>query len=135
MAAITVTAANVAPVKFIEQSTGPAGEAITVGQVVRFDADDGKYVLANGTGAATVAGPLGIAITGGAENTTITVLHKGLIDFGGAVLDGVDFGVPVYAGNTAGQLNDAAGSVSTVVGRVVPAWGSLTADRLLRLDL
>lgn len=135
MAALTVTAANVAPVSFIDYSTGPAGEAITAGQVVRHDATSGKYVLANGTGAATVAGPLGIAITGGATNTTISVLHKGIIDFGGDVLDGPDFGDPIYAGNAAGQLNDAAGSVSTVVGRVVPGWGSLTADKLLRLDL
>lgn len=135
MAALTVTAANVAPVKFIDHSTGPAGEAIDAGEVVRFHADTGKYVLANGTGAATVAGPLGIAITGGTTNEPISVLHKGYIDFGGDVLDTPDFGAPIYVGNANGQLNDAAGSVSTVVGRVVPGWGSLTADKLLRVDL
>lgn len=134
MAAITVTAANVAPVKFIDHSTGPAGEAITAGQVVQYNAD-GKYVLANGTGAATVAGPLGIAITGGTTNETISVLHKGIIDFGGDVLDSPDFGDPLYAGNNDGEINTSAGSVSTVVGRVVPGWGSLTADKLLRVDL
>ena len=134
MADLTVTAADVAPAKFIEQSTGPAGEEIAAGQLVQFSAASGKYTLANGTGAATVAGPLGVALNGGTTNITITVLHKGLIDVGDA-LDALDYSDPVYAANTAGVLGDAAGSVSTVVGRVVPGWGATTADKLLRVDL
>lgn len=134
MAALDVVPADVAPVKFIEQSTGPAGEAISPGELVRFNAA-GKYVLANGTGAATVAGPLGIALTGGTTNNAITVLHKGIIDFGGTVLDALAFAAPVYAGNDDGTLDTSAGSVSTVVGRVIPGWGSLSADKLLRVDL
>ena len=134
MAELSVTAADVAPVKIIEQSTGPAGEPIDAGEVVRFDADSGKYVLANGTGAATAAGPLGIAITGGTTNITITALHKGYVDIGDE-LDSFDFSDPVYLGNTAGVLDDSAGSVSTVVGRVVPGWGATSADKLLRVDL
>lgn len=134
MTALDVTPANVAPAKFIEQSTAPAGEPIDAGELVRYNAS-GKLVLANGTGAATVTGPLGIALTGGTTNTAITVLHKGIIDFGEDVLDALAFAAPVYAGNVDGTLDTSAGSVSTVVGRVVPGWGSLTADKLLRVDL
>ena len=134
MAELTVTAADVAPAKFIEQSTGPAGEAIVAGQLVHFGTATGKYLLANGTGATTVAGPLGIALNGGTTNITISVLHKGLLDVGEA-LAALDYSDPVYAANTAGVLGDAAGSVSTVVGRVVPGWGAITADKLLRIDL
>lgn len=134
MAAITVTAADVAPAKIIEQSTGPAGEVIDAGEVVRFDATTGKYVLANGTGAATAAGPLGVAITGGTTNIAISVLHKGYLDTGDA-LDALTFTAPVYLANVAGGLDSSAGSVSTVVGRVVPGWGATSADKLLRVDL
>lgn len=133
MAELTVTAADVAPAKIIEQSTGPAGEQIEPGEVVQFNAS-GKYVLANGTGSATAAGPLGIAMTGGTTNITISVLHKGVLDVGDA-LTSLDYTDPVYLGNTAGVLDSAAGSVSTVVGRVAPAWGATTADKVLRVDL
>lgn len=135
MAAISVTAADVAPAKIIDQSTGPAGEAIDAGEVVRFDDTSGAYVLANGTGAATAAGPIGIAITSGIANITISVLHKGYIDFGSDVLDSLDFSDPAYLANVAGGLDSSAGSVSTVVGRVVPGWGAIAADKLLRVDL
>lgn len=134
--ALTIAGSVVAPVQIIEQFTAPAGEAITAGQVVRYDPDNGKFMLAGGTTAVGVAGPKYIAIhTANVANIAITGVSKGLIDLGGSALDGVAFGGTVFVDNTAGGLGTAAGSVSTVAGYVVPGFAAGTAaDRLLRVN-
>lgn len=132
--ALTITAANVAPVEVFEQWTGPAVEVITAGQMVRLDTATGKAALSNGTTAAE-ARVRGIAINGASvAGITVTVVKRGVVDLGDALGD-LDFDAAVYLDNTDGALGTAAGSVSTVVGRVVPAWGYTTADKLLHVDL
>lgn len=136
MATLPVSGSVVAPVQIIEQFTAPAGEAITAGQVVRYDGDNGKFMLAAGTTAVANAGPRYIAIKdANIANITITGVSKGLIDLGGSALDGIDFGGTVFIGNEAGALDSAAGSVSVVAGHVVPGFAAGTAaDRLLHVN-
>lgn len=136
MATLPVSGSAVAPVQIIEQFTAPAGEAITAGQVVRYNGDNGKFMLAGGTTAAGVAGPRYVAIhTANVANIAITAVAKGLIDLGGSALDGIAFGGTVFVGNAAGALDSAAGSVSVVAGYVVPGFAAGTAaDRLLRVN-
>jgi hypothetical protein len=52
----------------------------------------------------------------------------------GDALSGIAYGVSVSLSDTDGTLADAAGTVSTVVGKVVPGWAG-SAKKLLRLSL
>lgn len=132
--ALTVTAADVAPVEVFEQWTGPAAEAITAGQMVRLDTSTGKATLSNATTAAE-ARTRGMAITGAnAAGVTLTVVKRGVLDIGEAMA-ALDYDAAIYLDNTDGAMGTAAGSVSLVVGRVVPAWGYTTADKLFHLDV
>jgi predicted RecA/RadA family phage recombinase len=133
MANLTVTATAVKPVALYEQMPdGPAAEAINAGQPVRLDTTNGKYTLANGTTAAE-ARVLGIALNTATAGQTVSVLRKGLIDLGGAITQAYD--APIYLSDSDGTLGDTAGTVSTVIGRVLPAWGATAADKLLFVDL
>lgn len=138
MANLTITAADVAPVRVDQdgQFTGPAGAAITAGQVVRLDATSAKWVLASAvTGGADIGSIKGVAVnSANAANITITVVRKGLVDLGDA-LDGLNFDAAVYLSDTEGTLADSAGTVSTVIGRVAPGFGATTPDKLLYVDL
>lgn len=134
MANLTVVAAKVAPVQILEKFTGPAAEAITKGQYVRYNVTNGKIELGNGTLAAEARAG-GIAIEGASvAGVTVTAVRKGLIDVGDA-LDALTYDDDVFLSNTDGVLADVAGTVSTIIGTVVPAWGATTADKLLRVDL
>jgi hypothetical protein len=134
MADLTVTATAVAPVKVIEQITGPAAGAINAGTPVYLDAN-GKFVAGDASAAGT-AGVIGVSIqTVTNANETITVVRNGWIDMG-AALDALAMNASVYLSDTAGATADAAGTVSKVVGTVVPGWASPNnLDRLLRVDL
>jgi len=135
MADLSITATDVAPVKVIEQVTGPAAAAIDAGEAVYYVAADGTFNLADEDVAAPVNEPEGIAITTANQaNITITVVKKGLLDLGDA-LDGMGYGATVYLSATAGKLADADPGNAVVIGEVVPAWGATTADKLLRVDL
>lgn len=59
----------------------------------------------------------------------ITVVREGLLDIGDA-LSGVAIGAKLFVSDTDGQIATAAGSASMIIGRCVPAWGSLTSDKL-----
>lgn len=132
--ALTITAADVAAVEVFEQWTGPAAEVITAGQMVRLDTTTGKATLSNGTTAAE-ARCRGIALTGAtAAGISMTVVKRGVIDLGDALGD-LNYDQAVYLDNTDGALGTAAGTVSLVVGRVVPVWGYPTADKALHVDL
>ena len=134
MANLTVTAADVAPVKVLEQYTAPAAEAITVGQVVRLDTTAGTWTLANGSAAGEARG-LGIAISAANQaGIAITAVIKGVLDMGDALGD-LTYDDDVFLSDTDGTLADAAGTVSLIVGRVVPGFASTTPDKLLRVDL
>ena len=56
-----------------------------------------------------------------------------VLDVGDA-LSGIAYGVSVFLSDTDGTLADAAGTVSTVVGKVVAGWAG-SAKKLLRLTL
>lgn len=134
MANLTVVAAKVAPVQILEKFTGPAAEVITKGQYVRYNVTNGKIELGNATLAAEARAG-GIAIEGASvAGVTVTAVRKGLIDVGDA-LDALTYDDDVFLSNTDGVLADVAGTVSTIIGTVVPAWGATTADKLLRVDL
>ena len=134
MADLTITADNVRVVKRADehQHTAPAVEAIVAGQYIRWSTA-GKFELGN----ATAAGEVGdgfIAERDAAVGEPCTGL-KGptLLDVGDA-LSGLAYGASVYLSDTDGTLADAAGTVSTVVGKVVPGWAG-SAKKLLRLTI
>lgn len=131
MANLTVSA--IRPVQVIEQFTGPAAEAITAGNYVRFSVTTGKIEKGNGTTEAE-ARKGGLALNTAAAGETVTAVRKGLVDLGNALGD-LTYDDDVFLSDTDATLADTAGTVSLIVGVIVPAWGATTADKLLRLDL
>lgn len=134
MADLTITAADVAPVSVIEQSTGPANEVVDAGEAVYMLAASGKYALADEDGTWPTKRVKGISITSAVANGTITVVQKGIVDLGDA-LDGMDYGDPVFLSDTPGKLADADPGAGVIVGQVVPGWAATTADKLLSFDV
>ncbi|HRQ15376.1 MAG TPA: hypothetical protein PK205_18920, partial [Promineifilum sp.] len=129
MANLTITKAEA--VQVVQQFTGPAGEAIAVGQRCRFDTTTGKVHLGNATTAAE-ANRGGIATHAAAVGEAVTIINQGVVDVGEAMAS-LAFGATVYVSNTDGSFGDAAGTVTVAAGIVVPGWGNTTADRLLWL--
>ena len=132
MADLTIDTAQVALVEIIESETLPVAGPINAGDAVRINAT-GKAEQASAAASAT-ADVIGVAITGSAAGT-ITVVRKGVVDLGAGALSGVAIDGVIYLSDTAGGLSDAPGTVSTIVGTVIPAWGTDPADKLLRIDL
>lgn len=130
MAAITVS--DVRPVELIEQFTGIAGEAITKGQVVRFNTS-GRLVRAAADAAAN-ATAVGIALRDAAAGAAVTCIRHGVLDLGGA-LDGLGYGDAVYLGNTAGTLDTASGTVTVQVGQVIAQHTLAGPQKLLRVHI
>lgn len=137
MAAIALAVANtVSIVESIHQMTLPAAEAITPGAPVRIDTSTGKFTAANGT-AAGEARVWGIATGKKAipAGWPVTAIRRG-------VLDGYTFSqaydAAIYLSDTDATLADSAGTVSVVVGRVIPATAVTTGtayDKLLSVEL
>lgn len=131
----TATRSSVHVVRSDEQFTTNAGESITEGAPVRFDAN-GRFVNAQADTAGN-ANVYGVAVGSVATNQAVTAIKVGILDVGG--LDAIGFGDPVYLSDTAGRLADAAGTVSTVIGHIVPGYGheraSGTPDHLLNISL
>lgn len=128
------TAGEIRVVESVIQLTVPEAETLAVGQPARFDTSTGKATKANGTTAAEAA-VYGIVSHRSADGV-VTLLRKGVLD--GFALDALDFGADVFLSNTDGTLADTAGTVSTVVGHVVPGTATTlgtTYDKLLFVDL
>lgn len=136
MANIALTTADKVEVVGIpgRQLTLPAAEAITAGAPVRIDTSNGKFTNANGTttGEARV---WGIATSTVAAGGTLTAVRNG-------IMDGFNFSqaydAAVYLSDTDGRLADAAGTVSVVVGRVIPGTAvplGTAYDKLLSVEL
>lgn len=111
MAAISVTAANVARVSG-EVATGfLAGATITAGQYVYVDTNGAVQVATNATatGSAYGASTYGVALNGGGSGQPIAILKPGgVVNIGGTVAVG-----KIYALGTAGgfiPVDDIAGS-------------------------
>jgi hypothetical protein len=129
------TAERIEIVESTKQMTAPAGEAITAGAPVRFDATTRKFVNGNGT-TATEAAIYGIATRTVIANEAVTAVKIGVLD--GFNFDDQDAGDPIYVSDTDARLADAAGTVSVRVGTVISAWGQplgTGADKLLDVNL
>lgn len=133
MSTLSVTAADVKAVRIDEDLCGPAAETITAGQYVRLNTTTGKVELGNGTNAAEARAG-GIAVNGAVAGETVRMVRKGVLDMGDA-LGGLTYDDDVYLSDTDGTLADAAGTVSLIVGTVIPGWIATTPDKLLRVDL
>lgn len=131
--ALTV-AARVRVVESFEQMTLPCAEAVIAGQAVRIDTTTGKFTLANGS-AAGEARIYGIATQSQAAGLALTAIRRGVFD-GFNLTQAYD--AAIYLSDTDGMLGDTAGTVSTVVGRVIPTFGvtlGTAADKLLLIHL
>jgi hypothetical protein len=126
------TAARVRVVESIEQMTLICAEAIVAGAPVRIDTA-GKFTNANGT-TTTENRVYGIASQSKAAGLALTAIRRG-------VLDGYNFtqayDAPIYLSDTDGTLADAAGTVSTIIGRVIPGTSTTLGtayDKLLLVN-
>ena len=130
-----VTAGKIEIVESIQQMTLPAAETIVAGACVRLDTASGKWTNGNGT-AAGEARIWGIATKSVAAGEPLTVVRRGVLD--GFDLSGQAYDAAIYASDTDGRLGDAAGTVSTVLGRVIPATGTTLGtafDKVLSVEL
>jgi len=130
-----VTANRVEVVEALIQMTLVAGEAIPAGQAVRIDGTTGKFTKANGTIAAE-ARMYGVAAHTVVAGEALTAIRKGVMD--GIDISALAYDAAVYLGDTDGTLADAAGTVSVVVGRVIPGTSvtlGTSPDKLLFVDL
>lgn len=134
MANIAVTTAGkIHIVESIQQKTLPATETILAGAPVRIHTD-GKWTNANGTtsGEARV---WGIATKSVIAGEALTAVRRGTLD---GYTFSQAFDATIYLSDTDGTLGDTAGTVSTIVGRVVPGTAVVngaTFDKLLSVEL
>lgn len=134
MANIALTTADrVRVVESIEQMTLVAAEAITAGMPVRIDTA-GKFTAANDT-TTTENRIYGIATETKAAGLAVTAIRRGVMDgwtFSQA------FDAIIYLSDTDGRLGDTAGTVSTIVGRVIPGTATTLGtayDKMLEIGL
>lgn len=134
MANIAVATANrIEVVESIIQKTLVAAEAILAGAPVRIDTS-AKFTNANAT-TTTENRIYGIATRTVAAGEALTAVRQGVLD-GFTISQAYD--AVIYLSDTDGRLADAAGTVSTVVGRVVPGTANsigANPDKLLFVDL
>ena len=136
MANIALTTANRVEVVGIpiSQFTVPAEEAVVAGGAARFAAS-GMWTNSNGT-TTTEANTFGIFTRSCAARETVTCIRKGILD--GYDLSALAFGDKVYLSDTDGRLSTTAGTVSKVIGVVVPGTASTLGTaykKLLFVDL
>lgn len=127
MALITLLTANrVEVLESLEQMTLPAAEDISPGAAVRIDVSTGKFTNSNASNVAE-ARVYGIAVGTHAiyAGMPVTAVRRG-------VLDGFGFSqaydAPLYLSDTDGRLADAAGTMSVVVGRIIPGTAELNGS-------
>lgn len=130
-----VSSGKVRVVESIIQMALIAAEAITAGEAVRIDTSAGKFTGANGS-STTENRIYGIAKVTVPAGMPVTAIRKGVLD--GFDLSGMNYDAAVYLSDTDGTLATSAGTVSTVVGRVIPASSPVlgtSPDKLLFVDL
>lgn len=140
MANLTIDAATVRLARGSDEVliTAPMLEAGTAGQYFRLATATGKLEKGNGTSAGEVGNVGGILLdsvaTIGLTGTIAIRGSKAIVDLGEAVA-ALAWDAPVYLSDTDATLADSAGTVSTVIGRVVPGWNnpSGVADKLVML--
>lgn len=115
MAVLTVTPAKVAPI-FPQKALifdFVAAAAITAGQAVTINTA-GKVEPAS---AATAIRFAGIALSAAGAGQAVSVLKSGHV---AGLTPAGNAGTPVYVGNTAGDIADAAGTATITAGSVIP---------------
>jgi hypothetical protein len=93
------------------------------GKLFYADATTGKAIVADASAAGTLGNLMGLAMNAersSLANESVTLLRHGEVFFGVDALAALDFGDPIYASDTAGAIADAAGTVSVIVGYVIP---------------
>jgi hypothetical protein len=131
-----VTANQVTIVESIMQTTAPAGEAITPGAPVRFDAN-GAFVNGNATDA-TENNLYGIATGKKAipAGWPVTAIRIGVLD--GFALTAMAYGDPVYVSDTDARLSTVTGTTKAIVGMVIPATANVLGaarDKLMSINV
>ena len=132
MAAISKLSTGVRPIGLpgdYEQVESRLGETLVAGDAVRFDTN-GHFTGANGT-TTTENNWVGILLTGGVSGEPATAIYAG--EIAGFDLSGLAFGATVYLSDTDKTLADAAGTVSTAIGKVYPGLASTTFDKILKV--
>ena len=115
-------------VEWVDKFDAPSNEVFGF-EAVRYDTD-GTVTPANGSSTTENNIEGFAAIESDRVGQAITVVRDGILDIGNA-LSAVAIGAPLYVSDTDGQIATSAGSNSMIIGRCVPGWGSLTADKLL----
>lgn len=135
MALSLSTTDRIRAVESIIQMTLPAGETLKAGDMVKINTTTGKFEKANATTAAE-GRAYGVALGSVYADNPVTALRKGVV--AGFDLGTTTFDQAIYLDNGDGSIGTAAGSVSIVVGRVVPATSELLGSayaKLLFIDL
>lgn len=130
-----VTAGKVHVVESIVQMTLPLAESLAVGDAVRIDTTLGKWTGSNGSSSGE-ARLWGILVSKDPAGAVGTAVKKGVLE--GFALSALAYDAAVYLSDTDKTLADGAGTVSKVVGRVIPATAPITGtayDKLLEVDL
>lgn len=118
--------------------TAPMLEAGTAGQYFRLATATGKLEKGNATAAGEVGTVGGVLLesvpTIGLPGTIVLRGSKAIMDLGDSIA-ALAWDAPVYLSDTDATLADSAGTVSTVIGRIVPGWNNATgvADKLVML--
>lgn len=133
MANLSITAADVKLVKkFDDLPPLPNADSLNEGQYGRVDASSGKATGGNATNAGEVG--YGGVVYNKQGDGLVSITRNAILDVGEA-LASLNFGAAVYLSDTDKTLADGAGTVSTIIGYVVPGFGATTADKLLRVEV
>lgn len=130
-----VTANKIEVVESNRQMTLPAAEAIAAGAPVRLDTANGRWTNANGSGAAE-ARVWGLATRTVIAGEALTAIRDGVMD--GFDLSALAYDAAVYLSDTDGRIDTVAGTVSVVVGRVIPGTSTplgTAYDKILSVEL
>lgn len=130
-----VTTGKLNVVESFIQMTLPLGESLAVGDAVRLDTSTGKWTGANGSSSGE-ARVWGVLVSKDAAGAVGTALRKGVVD--GFDLASLAYDAPIYLSDTDKKLGDAAGTVSVLAGRVIPATAvtlGTAFDKLFQIDL
>lgn len=130
---IALTAAQIAAVKpeISEIFDVTLAETVTKGQPL-YLTSAGTFGVAdaNGSGKQQVRG---IALAGGAAGETVPMLKRGPLY--GFTLSSMAYDDPAYLSDTAGSLSTAVGTMTVVVGRVIPLNDRPTYTKVLFVDV
>lgn len=130
-----VTAGRAQVVESLEQMTLVAAEAMEAMTPVRIDGTTGKFTKSNATDA-TEARTYGLTSRAVVAGMPVTAIKKGVMD--GLNIAALAYDADVFLSNTDGTLADAAGTVSKVLGKVIPGNAvtlGTSPDKLMLIDI